>query len=127
MYTKTTFFNPPFDNSVKTKIAKAFLKPVRLHFHKDNELRKIFNKGTIKLSYSCMPNIKSIMNLLNHKILRCNDNTKYCNYRNETICSFNGECLFKGTIINGNETKKCLHWRIFREKIHTAQTRFQIR
>ena len=42
---KITFFNPPFDNSVKTKIGKEYLKLVRLHFHRNNELRKILNKG----------------------------------------------------------------------------------
>ena len=94
-----------FDNSVKAKIDKEFL-----NFHKDNDLQKIFNKGTIRLWYSCMHNINSIINSHNHKLLRCNNTTKTCNFRNETICHFNGECLFKGvykaTTINGNETNK---------------------
>ena len=57
-----------------------------------------------------MTKIKSIINSHNHKILRCNDSTKTCICRNETICPFNGECLFKGvykaTIIKENETKE---------------------
>ena len=105
-----TFFNPPFDNSVKTKIGKEFSKLVKLHFRKNNELRKIFNKGTIKLSYSCMPNIKSIINSHNHKILRSNDTDKTSNCRDKITCPFNGECLDKGvykaTVLNGNETKE---------------------
>ena len=107
---KITYFNPPFDNSVKTKIGKEFLKLVKLHFHKDNELRKIFNKGTVKISYSCMPNIKSIINAHNHKLLRPNNAEKTCNCKEKQLCPFNGECLSKGvykaTIINGNETKE---------------------
>ena len=90
---KITFFNPQFDNSVKTKVGKEFLKLVNLHFHRNNELRKIFNKGTIKLSYSCMPNIKNIINSHNYKILKSNDTKKTCNCRDKMSCLFNGECL----------------------------------
>ena len=57
-----------------------------------------------------MPNIKSIINSHNHKILRSNDTNKSCNCRDKISCPFNGECLYKGvykaTILNGNETKE---------------------
>ena len=99
-------FNLPFGNSVEFQIGKEFLKLVGLYFNKDNELRKIFNKGTTKFSYSCMTNIKSIINSHNHKTLRCKDTTKTCNCKNKTLCPFSGECLFKATIINGNKTKE---------------------
>ena len=90
----------------KTKIGKEFLRLVKLHFHRNNELRKIFNKGTIKLSYSCMPNIKNIINSHNDKILRSNDTKKTCNCRDKVSCPFNGECLYKATVLNGNKTKE---------------------
>ena len=57
-----------------------------------------------------MPNIKSIINSHNQKILKYNDTNKTCNCRNKITCPFNGECLFKwvykATIIYGNETKE---------------------
>ena len=45
---------------------------------------------------SCMPNIKSIFNLHNHKILRSNNTNKTCNCRDKISYPFNGECLYKG-------------------------------
>ena len=64
---KIIYFNPPFCNSVKTKIGKRFLDLVRLHFPKSNKLHKIFNKNTIKISYSCLPNMRNIINAHNKK------------------------------------------------------------
>ena len=56
-----------------------------------------------------MPNIKSIINAHNHKLLRPNHAEKTCNCKEKQLCPFNGECLSKGvykaTILNGNETK----------------------
>ena len=59
---KTIYFNPPFCNSVETNIGKKFLDLDRLHFPKNNKFHKIFNKNTIKISYSCLPNIRNIIN-----------------------------------------------------------------
>ena len=67
---KIIFFNPPFCNTVKTKIGKQFFHLVNLHFSKSNRLCKIFNRNTVKLSYSCLPNIKNIINSHNRKILK---------------------------------------------------------
>ena len=67
---KTIWFNPPFCQTVKTNIARQFIDLTRNHFNKDHPLNKIFNKNTINLSYSCMPNIKTIINRHNKKILK---------------------------------------------------------
>ena len=94
---KIIYFNPPFCNSVKTKIGKKFLGLVQLHFPKNNRLHKIFNKNTIKISYSCLPNVKNIINSHNKKILDgTNKPDKTCNCRDKLSCPFNGECLLKG-------------------------------
>ena len=65
-YTKTTnvnnrnrarniiWFNPPYSQNVKTNIGKTFLKLVKKHFPRGHKLYKIFNRNTLKLSYSCM-------------------------------------------------------------------------
>ena len=39
------------------------------HFSKDHKLRKIFNRDTIKISYSCMNNTKQIIDNHNKQIL----------------------------------------------------------
>ena len=66
------WFNPPFSNHVKTNSGKQFLKLVDKHFGKNHRLRKICNRNNLKLSYSCMPNMKSI--IINHnKLILEND------------------------------------------------------
>ena len=53
------WFNPPYSKTVKTKIGKFFLQLIKKHFPKEHRFHKIFNRNTLKLSYSCMPNIKT--------------------------------------------------------------------
>ena len=67
---KIIYFNPPFCNSVKTKIGKRFLELIRLHFPKNNKFHRIFNKNTIKISYSCLPNMRNVINSHNKKYIR---------------------------------------------------------
>ena len=57
---KTIWFNPPYSSTVKTNVGKLFLKLVKQHFPKGHKLHKIFNKNTIKVSYSCLKNMSSV-------------------------------------------------------------------
>ena len=66
---KIIWFNPPYSNNVKSNVGKQFLKLGRRHFPKCHKLNKIFNKNTLKVSYSCMRNISSILTSHNKKIL----------------------------------------------------------
>ena len=61
------WFNPPYSKSVKTNIGRIFIKLISKHFPPNHKFVKIFNKNTIKLSYSCMPNIRSKINGHNKK------------------------------------------------------------
>ena len=62
----------------------------------------IFNKNTLKISYSCMPNIKSKIESHNSKVIQKNktDKTKNkeCNCRVKSNCPLNGKCLSEGII-----------------------------
>ena len=53
---KVFYYNQPFRNCVKTNIKKEFPKVVSKYFPKSGIYGKIFNKNTIKISYSCMLN-----------------------------------------------------------------------
>ena len=55
------WYNPPYSQNVETKIGKCFLKLIDQHFPKSNPLHKIFNRNNLKLSYSCMTNVKNII------------------------------------------------------------------
>ena len=74
-------FNPPYSKTVKTKIGKFFLQLIKKHFPKKHKFHKIFNRNTLKLSYSCMPNIKTKVNAHKREILRNTPpiNANYCN------------------------------------------------
>ena len=63
------WFNPPCNEEVQTNIGKAFLNLINKDFPAHHKLHKICNKFNIKLSYSCMPNMISIIN--NHNKNSC--------------------------------------------------------
>ena len=95
------WFNPPFSKSVSTKVARYFLYLVDKHFPPHHKFYKIFNRNTLKVSYSCMPNMHSVINSHNHKVLQVSDQPKKpktCNCMKKEECPLNQECLEKSII-----------------------------
>ena len=68
------WFYSPYSKSVKSNIGKNFL-----HFSVNNKMHKIFNKNTVKVSYSCMKNMDSIISGRNHNILNPKQKSFGCN------------------------------------------------
>ena len=62
------WFNPPFSQVVSTNVAKRFLDLLDKYFPQNNQLHKIFNGNTVKVSYSCTPNVGSIIKSHNKKL-----------------------------------------------------------
>ena len=62
------WFNPTFNKNVKTNIARNFLCLIDKHFPPKHKLHKIFNRNTVKVSYSCMNIVKSIISKHNTRI-----------------------------------------------------------
>ena len=58
---KIIWYNPPYSADVKTNIGKKFLWLLNKHFPRGHRLHKIFNRNTVKISYSCMPNVASVL------------------------------------------------------------------
>ena len=87
------WFNLPYSKNVKTNIVKTFLQLLSKHFPKGYEMYKIFNKNTVKISYSCMNNISSMLSTHNKNILNPKQTSFGCNCRNKGICPIDGECL----------------------------------
>ena len=94
------WYNPPYSKSVSTNIGKRFLRLVERCFPKDNHLRKMFNKNTVKVSYSCMSSVKKIIDTQNKRKLKAsqqkpteNTKPKQCNCRNKESCPMKGNCL----------------------------------
>ena len=53
-----TYFCPPFFRILETKLGNQFLRAIDESFPVGNELHGKINRHNIKLSYSCMPNMK---------------------------------------------------------------------
>ena len=87
------WFNTPFNGAVSTNIAKIFLRLINRHFPKSHRLHKIFNRNTVKVSYSCMQNMSKIYKGHNSKITSapCNQLT-LCNCREKGECPMDGKC-----------------------------------
>ena len=96
------WFNPPYDQNVNTNVAQRFLKMIDLHFPKGHKYHQLFNRNTVKVSYSCMKNIDSIISSHNKKVLghggETNTGQKMCNCRNPNECPLNGACLSKSIV-----------------------------
>ena len=60
---KIIWFNPSYSRNVKMNIGKNFLNLLVKHFPANNKMHKIFNKNTVKVSYSFMKNMDSIIYL----------------------------------------------------------------
>ena len=86
-------FNPPFFLSVKTNIGRTFLKLLKQYFPKSNRLHKIFNNNTMKVSYSFMSNMSSIISLHNKRLLQPRINEYGCNCRTRENCPLQNQCL----------------------------------
>ena len=74
-------------------------------------LHKYFNRNSIKVSYSCMPNMSSIIASHNRKIfnIKTSNSEKGCNCRGWVAsCPLNGKCLtealvYKATVQSGDQ------------------------
>ena len=96
-----TWFNPPFSHNIKTNIGKKFFAILHKHFPEDHELHHLFNKRTVKLSYSCMPAMKSIISSHNKKILNSKrvEQTPGCNCRGGVeTCPLKGMCKMQSLV-----------------------------
>ena len=111
------WYNPPFSKNVSTNIRHKFLSLIDKHFPKDHSLRKIFNRNTIKISYSCMNNTKQVIDNHNKRILHSSHSSytkdnkdgtrtnKTCNCRQKNNCSLNGNCLQSSVVYQATVTR----------------------
>lgn len=97
---KIIWFNPPYSLNVKTNVARKFLNIVDKNFPKKHRLHKLFNRNNLKVSYSCLPNMSSVISSHNKKILTTDTtpNDISCNCRRKESCPLKGKCRDKHVI-----------------------------
>ena len=99
---KITWFNQTFTQTVKTNIAKSLFRLLDKHFPKSHLLYKIFNRNTVKVSYSCMNNVSQIIKQHNRNVY--NKKEKQINPYN---CRNIRECHIHGNGKVQNVIYKC--------------------
>ena len=106
------WFNPPFSRSAKSNIGKILLCLLSKHFPRNHIIHKIFNRNTVKISYSCLRNISSIISSENHNILLPKQQSFGCNCRVKNEYPLNGEChipsvIYRAEVVNeSNDEEK---------------------
>ena len=106
------WFNSPFNNYVSTKVAKQYLNLIDQHFPKSNKLHAIFNRNTVKVSYSCTQNMSSMIKSHNKKVINKDvKESKSCNCRVKSECPLNGQCqvtdiIYKCTVLSPDKPNK---------------------
>ena len=108
------WFNPPYSDNVDTNIGKRFFEIIDRNFPPDHKFRPILNRNSLKLSYSCMPNIKTIIASHNKQVLSKSVDasaTKPCNCRVPADCPVGNMCqksavIYKATVESPPADKK---------------------
>ena len=89
-----SWFNPPYNASVRTNVGAEFLKLLDTSFPKNHPLYKICNRNTVKISYSCTANMEQIISSRNSKILSPpNSDDRSCSCPKNATCPLDGKCL----------------------------------
>ena len=100
---KVIWFNPPYSANVATNIGHKFLKAIDECFSLSHPLHKILNRNTLKLSYSCMPNMHNLISTHNKSVIAKHtqpetNNAKECNCRHKDSCPLSGKCLTESVV-----------------------------
>ena len=104
----------------KQTLAKIFCLTNK-NFPPQHKCHKIFQRNTLKISYSCMPNLQNLINSHNQNILKNQPQStpKTCNCLKKENCPMNGlylteSLLYYNTITCNNANYIKLHKGIFK-------------
>ena len=92
------WFTPLYNLNVSINIGKKFFSLLGKHFPKTHQLHKLFNRNNVKVSYSSLPNFKSVINGHNKNILNEQEKPSPCNCRDKTSCPLKGSCQHKNLV-----------------------------
>ena len=106
-------FNSPYSVNVVTKVGKHFLSLLDKNFSLHNKFHKTFNRNTVKISYSCLPNMKTIINSHNHKVTNPKTITKdrTCNCMDKAKCPLSQNYLSINIIYKAVLTSTNPHYK----------------
>ena len=109
---KVVWYNPPFSSHVKTDVGKKFLQLLDVHFPTGHRYAGLFNRSKVKISYSCMPNMETLIKSHNTTVLNPQPQNEIvgCNCRNPATCPLRGNCqsarlVYSATVTTVSEEK----------------------
>ena len=95
----------------RTSPATSVLLLIQKHFPHNHKYHKIFNKNIVKISYSYMANIKSIINMHNKEVITENKTQAVnCNCVNKPDCSPSNQCQITNIIYKAKITSNLRHY-----------------
>ena len=102
------WFTPPWCASLKTNFGREFLELIDKHFPVNNPLHKLFNRRTVKLSYSTTKNFATIIQNHNRKILAedTQQEEKLCNCQNPNLCPVENKCKLENVVYKATVESK---------------------
>ena len=119
------WFTPPYSRALKTNLGRKFLNLIDKHFPVNHHLYKIINRKTIKISYSCTPNMQTIIASHNKKILTNQTTTpEKCNCQTKSKCPTPGKCCTPNVVYQAtvsHEGRKKANY------IGSTETEFKLR
>ena len=80
---------------IENNVGKMFFNLIDKHFKKGTFLGKLFNRNTLKLSYSCCPKIKARISTHNRRLLN-NMNNKKNIHEDKCNCQVKVNCPMQG-------------------------------
>ena len=114
--------------NVAANVGRYFLDLVSKLFPPHHKFSKIFNRNNMKISYSCMPNMKSRINTHNKTVKKAQPSAqaRTCNCINKSKCPFNNKCLINNVLYKANITSTTENYR---NKIYygISETKFKSR
>ena len=108
---KILWFNPPYSTEVSSNVTRLFLNMLAKHFPPGSDLRKLFNKNNVKVSYCTTQNIKRIIDAHNKRLLAGNkpddgvERLCNCQKSRREHCPLQGKCLTKNLVYRADITE----------------------
>ena len=92
--------------NVATNVGRIFFNLINKHFPPHHKFSKIFNRNNMKISYSCMPNMKSRINIHNKKVTKAKPSAqaRTCNCINKSKSPLNNKYLSNNVLYKANIT-----------------------
>ena len=79
------WFNPPYSKNVKTNICTRLLRLLEKHFPPSHKLYSIFNRHSVRISYSCTGYLKFLLD--KHNKINLKKNANRLNKDDEKLCN----------------------------------------